>query len=354
MEFVNWGILLLLVLVVPFILGLIPVKYMNGLQRTPAMAYACGWFVSFFLFEVVALPFILMEKSFSIVVSLYTTILLIMSMVSICIGKDVLYELVHSIKDILKMPLNEKLCWLAVFVIVGWQMMHAILFEYWDGDDAYYIATAVMTDTFDSMYLRDAYTGYIYPLDVRHAFSPTPVYQAWLSRISGIAPAQVAHFVIAPVWLVLMYCIYSQIANKLFSTTNNVKGNNSIYRPLFMILIAIWFMYGNVSLYTAETFAMTRTWQGKGLMAGIILPALILCIMYIIDDNVSKGMWLMCVSVVVSAAFATSISFMVIPTIFGLVALIVGVRDRNIIKMAKIFVCCVPCLALGMLYLTMS
>ena len=62
MEIIQWGILLTLVLLVPFFLGMIPVKYMNSLQRTPAMTYVCGWFVSFFLFELTAVPFILDGK----------------------------------------------------------------------------------------------------------------------------------------------------------------------------------------------------------------------------------------------------------------------------------------------------
>ncbi|MDE7205929.1 MAG: hypothetical protein K2N90_01985, partial [Lachnospiraceae bacterium] len=65
MEIIQWCILLTLVLPVPFFLGMIPVKYMTGLQRTPAMTYVCGWFVSFFLFELTAVPFILLEKSFT-------------------------------------------------------------------------------------------------------------------------------------------------------------------------------------------------------------------------------------------------------------------------------------------------
>ena len=57
-----------------------------------------------------------------------------------------------------------------VFALVLFQMVYAVRYEYYDGDDAYYIATAVITEQFDSMYLRDAYTGYLYPLDTRHAF----------------------------------------------------------------------------------------------------------------------------------------------------------------------------------------
>ena len=344
MELIKWGILMVLVLPVPFLLGFIPVKYMNSLQRTPAMTYVCGWFVSFFVFELTAVPFILLEKSFTSLVVTYTILIAILLAVSIWQGRQVFDMLLSNMKDGFKQPVSVKIGWIVVFVLIAAQMAYAILYEYYDGDDAYYIATAVLADGFDTMYLRDAYTGYIYDLDARHAFSPTPIYQAWLSRLSGIAPATVAHSVLAPVWLMFMYCIYAQIGNRLLWNKKN-------YRPVFMILIAVWFMFGNISLYTAETFAMTRTWQGKGMMAGMVIPALLLCLIYLAQEECSKGMWILLVCVIVSAVFATSISFMIVPTVVGTSAVLTGIRNHSIKHLLKMIACCIPCILLAVCYL---
>ena len=228
MELYNWGILLFLVLPAPLFLGLIPVKYMNASQRTPAMAYACGWFVSFFLFELTAIPFILLQKSFRMLVAIYTAVFGAAIVYSVLSGRKVFIDFIKNIKKIRTMPFLVIIGWLLVFGLIGAQMVYAVQFAYWDGDDAYYIATAVLTDTFDTMYLRDAYTGYIYPLDIRHALSPTPIYQAWLSRLSGIPPAAVAHTVLAPVWLLFMYCIFGQIGNRLLYKNKDAKKTVAI------------------------------------------------------------------------------------------------------------------------------
>lgn len=353
MGIINWGILMLLVLPVPFFLGMIPVKYMNSLQRTPAMTYVCGWFVSFFVFELVAIPFILLEKSFTMLVITYTVIITILVLYSAWTGRGVLLKFAKRIKRIKGMPLLVRFGWLLAFLMIGAQMLYAVLYEYYDGDDAYYIATAVLTNTFDTMYLRDAYSGYIYPLDVRHAFSPTPVYQAWLSRLSGIAPAAVAHTVLAPVWLLFMYCIYAQIGNRLFPVSRDPAKDKRNYRPVFLILISIWFAFGNISLYTAETFAMTRTWQGKGMMAGMVLPALFLCLLYLAGNKISKGTWMLFLCVILSAVFATSIAFMLIPTIVGVAAVLTGFKKKSLKTAVLMCVCCIPCLLLGGCYLVM-
>ena len=347
MEIIRWGILLALVLPVPFFLGFIPVKHMNRLQRTPAMTYVCGWFVSFFLFELAAVPFILLEQSFTVLVVVYTCIVAAVLAVSLWRGRQLWAAYRDGFRGIREMPGSVKLGWAVFFLIVAFQMAYAVLYEYYDGDDAYYIAVSVLTDEFDTMYLRDAYSGYIYPLDTRHALSPMPIYQAWLARLSGIAPAVVAHSVLAPVWLMFMYCIYGQICNRLL-------WNRKAYRPVFMILIAVWFMYGNISLYTTETFAMTRTWQGKGLMAGMVIPALFLALIYLAQESVSQGMWLLFICVCVSSVLATSVSFMVIPTITGVAAVLIGIKKRSVKFAAELFLCCVPCLLLAVCYMVIK
>lgn len=344
MEIIRWTILLVLVLPVPFILGLIPVKHMNSLQKTPAMTYVCGWFVSFFIFELVAVPLILLEKSFTLLVVLYTVIIGILVPVSLWQGRDVWKAYLENGKAARELPAIVKIGWFIFFLLVLFQMAYAVFYEYYDGDDAYYIATAVITCEYDSMYLRDAYTGYLYPLDVRHAFSPTPIYQAWLSRLSGIAPAGVAHSVLAPVWLMFLYCIYGQIADRLL-------WNKKTYRPVFMILTAVWLMYGNISLYTSETFAMTRTWQGKGMMAGMIIPALFLCLIYLAQETVSQGMWMLFICVCLSAVLATSVSFMIVPTVAGVAAVLIGIKKKSLRFAAELFLCCMPCLLLAVCYM---
>ncbi|MDE7044556.1 MAG: hypothetical protein K2O97_05995, partial [Acetatifactor sp.] len=45
--------------------------------------------------------------------------------------------------------------------------------------------------------------------------------------------------------------------------------------PMFMVLTALWQMFGAVSIYTAETFFLTRTWQGKSFAGNFVIPAVL-------------------------------------------------------------------------------
>ena len=347
MQILQWSILILLVTAVPFILGMAPVKYMNSFQKTPAMIYLCGWFVSFSIFELVAVPFILLERSFLEVVVVYSIVIGGVMGLSAWLGRGLFKELFDWRRwkaDVLEMSWWTRIGWLAVICVIGMHLFRAVFYEYYDGDDSYYVAQAVMTNAFDSMYVRDNYTGYLYPLDIRHALSPTPVYIAWLARISGIHSTIIAHSVLSVVWLLLMYCVYSQISKRLLA-------KNKEWQPLLMLFLSIWFLYGNISIYTAETFIMTRTWQGKGLMAGVMLPALLLDLFYLADKKTKGGNWLLLVMLVLSSVFATSVAFMLVPTVVGVAAVLIGWMKKNAKTVLAMGACCIPCIILAICYL---
>lgn len=330
--------------VIPFLLGIVPVKYMNSFQRTPAMAYLCGWFVSFSVFELVSVPFIILERSFTEVVVVYSIVLAIILGISIWCGRSVMKYFIPHKEKIKLMPFWTRIGWIAAIILIAAQLAASIFLEYYDGDDSYYAAQAVMTNTFDTMYLRDNYTGYIYSLDIRHALSPTPIYIAWMSRISGIHPTIIAHSVLAPAWLFLMYCVYGQMGKRLLA-------RNKEWQPLLMIFLTVWFTFGNISIYTSETFIMTRTWQGKGLMAGVILPALLLCLIYLSDKKPRAGSWLLFIMVILSAVFATSVSFMLVPTVVGLAAVLIGWLKKSAKTVLLMGACCLPCILIAVCYL---
>lgn len=81
------------------------------------------------------------------------------------------------------------------------------------------------------------------------------------------------------------------------------------------------------------------------------MPALFLCLIYLAQERVSQGMWLLFICVCMSAVFATSISFMLIPTITGAASVLIGIRKKSVRPAAEIFLCCTPCLLLAVCYM---
>lgn len=316
MHVFQWSLLLILVFVLPNLIGTIVSSNMDKTEQTPAMNYLCGWFLCFAVFEVIAVPFILLQSRFLYVAFLYTCVILLLAFYGVWKKGSVFRKLFLNMKNSWnRIDKLTKIAWVVFGLMLLGQILASIFLEYYDGDDPFFLPIAGMACDMDVMYTRDAYTGYVISLDMRHALAPTPLFYAWLSKLTGLHVAIVAHVVLVPAFLLWMYAIYAQIAKRLF-----VKQINA--RPYFMILIALWYMFGNISLYTAETFAMNRTWQGKAILGNMVLPSLFWCFLKIMDGRAKKGVWILLVLASISAFLCSSIAFMFLPTLFGIMLLV--------------------------------
>ena len=151
-------------------------------------------------------------------------------------------------------------------LLVGFQLYMAFTRASFDGDDAYYVVQALTAQQTDTLYRIDPNRGVSMPLDARHALALFPIWEAFVGTMCGIHATIMAHSV-APLLLIpLTYLIYYEIGRELFC-------NKKRLLPMFLALMALWQMFGNVSIYTTETFFLTRTWQGKSFAGNFIIPA---------------------------------------------------------------------------------
>lgn len=151
-------------------------------------------------------------------------------------------------------------------LLVGFQLCMAFTRASFDGDDAYYVVQALTAQQTDTLYRIDPNRGVSMPLDARHALALFPIWEAFVGTMCGIHATVMAHSVAALFLIPLTYLIYYEIGRELFC-------NKKSLLPMFMVLMALWQMFGNVSIYTTETFFLTRTWQGKSFAGNFIIPA---------------------------------------------------------------------------------
>lgn len=151
-------------------------------------------------------------------------------------------------------------------LLVGFQLYMAFTKASFDGDDAYYVVQALTAQQTDTLYRIDPNRGVSVPLDARHALALFPIWEAFVGTMCGIHATIMAHSVVPLLLIPLTYLIYYEIGRELFC-------NKKRLLPMFLALMALWQMFGNVSIYTTETFFLTRTWQGKSFAGNFIIPA---------------------------------------------------------------------------------
>ena len=378
--------LFLWLVIIPFCIGLLPVSLMPEKDRTPGTVFLAGYFVSFALFELIGIPVVILVvyHGFSWLSYLYmaAAILLALSGIFLLVQKrkkemplfsrevtDAFCLKRYKSKVFWKTGIEEKIGYLLFFLLFAFQIYMAVTGASFDGDDAYYGVQGVIAQQLDSLYRFDAYTGSSAPLDVRLAL--IPIWEAFIGRMSGIHATVIAHSVIPPVFLFLTYLLYFQIGKKLLADKKDML-------PMFMILIALFQMFGNVSIYTNETFLLTRTWQGKSVAGNLVLPAVIWIFLCLFDKKEGKskygemekkesgiskkgaagkaenGYYLLLACINLAAGVSSSLAVLLSALLVAGLALLFTIKERKFSILVKAGLCCIPSALYVLTYLVIS
>lgn len=279
--------LVLWLFIIPFCIGLIPMPWIPEKDRNAGVALIAGYLVMLPLCWLVTVPCILFVQydSFLVMTRWFTVLLAAAAVIGIgiCIWTVRRGEKIFCRPTgIMEMTWGERLGWLVFFALAAWQLYKAFTMASFDGDDAEYVAQSLVTVQSNTMYRILPYTGGTTSLDIRHSLAVLPIWIAYIGRMTGMHTTVLAHSALPFVWIPLTYLVFYEIGKHLFRRkAEKSRGGLS----LFMVFIALFQMFGNVSIYTNETFFLTRTWQGKAVAASFVVPVTIWLLLWIFDEE---------------------------------------------------------------------
>lgn len=251
-------------------------------RKTIAESYLYGQVFLWAVFQAMAVPMIHLRLSFTALWITYTVFLAGMA------GWGILrFRKRERVSLKPKKPWTQYLpLMIACLVILG-QVCIYIFGVHLDEDDARWIAEANDALVKDKMYLHNPATGeYIGRFVgemVKDVFSPWGMYVAVLSRLTMIPAAVIAHTVYAPILLVTAYIVYYRIGQLLFKGT--------MERGLFLLMVSLIMMFMGGNVYTQAVFTLTRIWQGKAVVAAVMIPLFLMLLLEVEHDDV-PGNWL--------------------------------------------------------------
>ncbi len=339
----HLGLLAVCTWVLPFCMGMLPVRYMKEEHKSFGMVWLSGWMMMFAVFEVLVVPFIVREASFSMAIQCYTVVIGILAVLFLFLGRSTVPACLRKWKEA-RPDWGQAMIMFLVLTLIILQLIFAFYMQYLDGDDSFFVATSLTSQHTDTMYRFTPYYGANGGLDIRHALSPEPIFMAWLSEVSGIHVTIICHSYISILFLILMYCIYGQVGSQLFP----LQRKN---RWLFLLFLNIWYLFGNVSIYAAESFAYTRTWQGKAMFPNLMVPLLFLWLLYMAKNEMDVGEWSMLFVIILCTVFTTSTGIFTVPILLLLAAVIMAVVQKRAFLILQTGACLVPSLFFGLLYL---
>lgn len=257
---------LLILFIIPELVGLLVVRFTKNDKNNLIFAFVIGYLIEFAIAQILTVPMIFYEVSFTILLKIYSIIMLVLALISLLINVTRIKEIFESVTQTIKN--TPKVLTILVIFLIGIQLYGFWAYTHIDEDDAFYVGTATTTVETDSLYKYSGTTG----LDdgeqflLRYRLGPFPVYSAIVSKLINIQPAIVSHTILPFVFVPIVYFIYLLIANELFK-----KDINS--SMLFLLIINIVFIWGGYSGRTNFAFMFFRIWQGKSVLANIIIPA---------------------------------------------------------------------------------
>lgn len=331
-------------LLVPFGCGLFPTKFLPKEHYSFGNIFLNGYLVMMALFHCFYLFFVMAGSiSFERLTLVFGICIVVLAAASAWFGKSILKECVSKIKN--KEALVLKLIFGAMIMA---QLVMRLLQQVSDGDDAFYIATASTSYTSGTMNHILPYTGTVSgELDLRHAFSSAPIWLAFLSKVSMIHPAIMGHSVLSLVLIVLHYLVVLGMGDVFFKEKKNEKY-------LFACLVGLFNLYGYVSIYTPQTFFLTRTWQGKSIFANLFLPVLFLILLWIGNikqkEKISNLYFVFAGIAMFGSTAMTTMSTFMMPMVFMVGICFLTIYHKNPRVLLKGALACVPAGLVGLLY----
>ena len=354
------GILLWLV-VIPAGIGLIPVHFLPADKRNPGVVLLAGYFGMWAVFEVVTIPAVIFIKYNNFKVA--SICFMVLGIVCAAVGLWLLYrdrkewKLGSPVMYVCHMPWAERIEWLLFFALLGFQLYKAAAYASFDGDDAYYVVESLIAQQADVMYRILPYTGRPTDLDVRHVLAVFPMWVAFVAVKSDIHSTIVSHLIMPFVLIPLTYLVYYEIGRELFC--RNTGKNHKESLPVFMIMMAMFQIFGNVSIYTNETFFLTRTWQGKAVAGSLVIPALFWMFLTMYGSRREKqhkdiGWWIIFVCINMTAGVCSSIAVFLVCILMALTALGLALAQRDLKVVFKMAAVCIPNVVYMMIYVVMG
>jgi len=248
--------LIFCLVVAPLCLGLPWTK----IVKNKAFIFPIGFFIELALYQLLAFPMAFFDMSLKTLTWTFVLLLIVACLVSIKFGKD-------EIK--LQKPRINGLEWVYLVVailLISFQIWKAISMDrtYMSYDDSWYVTWASDALNTGRLFRTNYATGIADRFDIHRAMQSSLIFPASLSYLSGLSLTIVEHTILQVYYTILAYCVYWAMANVLFKDTDN--------KLIFVILLAVFYIFGHYSHYSTTFRLLGPNYQGKAVLAVSLTP----------------------------------------------------------------------------------
>ncbi|MBR5376777.1 MAG: hypothetical protein IK139_05810 [Lachnospiraceae bacterium] len=331
-------------LTVFFLFGSIPYTLHKKGSFSVTKAVFTGFFLYYLLFAFFCIPVMMLYRPLSLLTSVWVTAAL-----TVC-AFSALLLLLFILRKKKESPavIGEKLRseWIFLLIILAFTALEAfvIIYNYqFTLDAAYYVANVTTSLQTDMLNIYDPYTGnWQDHFEMRYFFAVFPLNDAVLCDITHIHPLVWCKTTMSGVAILLSNLVLYMTGEKLF------KGN--IKKTTLFIIFAGVMNFFFTTIFTPSVFLTTRTYEGKCLLANVVLPGIFYIYICILEDAKKRENWLLLLLVALGAPVLSSSSNMLIPAMIALTILPLSIIKKDVTIALKSFACMIPGIILVLVY----
>lgn len=310
-------------------------------KSTLAENLVLGFFTYFFLFQLAALPLILLKQSLTLLIAIWLGVVTIVGILS-CIV--LLYRNIRKKTNRSRNKIQKKhiFCYLAMGAVVLFFCYFTAIQNYWGWDTAFYIGTISTTVDTNTMYLINGENGMAETvLPLRYALSGFYMNSAVFCKITGIEAIIFQKYVMGTLCVLLYFCVMYLLGQALF--------DNKLAQTTGFIWVAGMINLFFISEYTTSQFLLLRAYEAKAYCGNVVLPACIWMLVMLHKNLEERANW-KAMFLILSASVAVSMSsILIVPAMFVIAWLAEMIAAKN----KKIIVCGILCLIPNIVYLVM-
>ena len=153
------------------------------------------------------------------------------------------------------------------------------------------------------------------------------------------------------VFLLLAYAVYTLIGRMLFGKDMEKTG-------YFLVLVSALLIFSAYSERTGGLFLLIRLWQGKAILAGVLLPLVFYMAVRtlgLMDGTGRAGVldWVLLFLLMCACCAVSSMGVILGAIMFGILGILAAAKQKNLRLLAYSVCCCLPNILCGGLYLWM-
>lgn len=220
-----------------------------------------------------------------------------------------------------------------------------VLFSYqFTLDASYYVGSVTTALRTDTVNMYDPFTGnWLDHYEMRYFFATFPMNDAVMCSLLHIHPLLWCKITMAGTAIIMTVMVLYMLGRRLFDT--------DMRKITVFILFAVIANFFMITIYTTSAFLTTRTYEGKCLLANVVLPGIFYIYMRLLEDVKDKRAWLLLFLVAIGSPVLSSSANMLVPAMIGVTILPLVVLRRDLTVIPKALVCMLPGIALTLIYI---